>query len=185
MALPKRLAAAAARRELSGLLRQMSKLDEPGASIADRAVRLGIYGDDAAVLVPLSDYEQALDLERAVEDIELELLVAERLARGPRGPWFRSTTSSASSASRRSSGSGDRAGQALARSPRRHHRASDAGPAACRSSDDRLSPGQPVGGRRAQSAVSGGGSPGAPARGVRRACSGRQAPLSSRVPERA
>lgn len=86
MALPKRLAAAAARRELSGLLRQMSELDEPGASIADRAVRLGIYGDDAAVLVPLSDYEQALDLERAVEDIELELLVAERLGRGPSGP---------------------------------------------------------------------------------------------------
>jgi len=83
MALPKRLAAAAARRELSGLLREMSRLREPSDSLADRAVRLGIYGDDAAVLVPLADYEHALELEEAVEDIELELIVAERLARGP------------------------------------------------------------------------------------------------------
>jgi hypothetical protein len=83
MALPKRLAAAAARRELSGLLRVMSTLREPSDSLADRAVRLGIYGDDAAVLVPLADYEHALELEEAVEDIELELIVAERLARGP------------------------------------------------------------------------------------------------------
>jgi hypothetical protein len=86
VSLPKRLAAAAARRELSGLLREMSELHEPGDSIADRAVKLGIYGDDAAVLVPLADYEQALDLEKAVEDIELELILAERLAKGPGGP---------------------------------------------------------------------------------------------------
>lgn len=86
MALPKRLAAAAARRELSGLLREMSTLQEAGDSISDRAVRLGIYGDDAAVLVPLADYEQALELEEVLEDIGLELLVAERLAKGPGGP---------------------------------------------------------------------------------------------------
>ena len=86
MALPKRLAAAAARRELSGILREMSKLREPGDSISDRAVRLGTYGDDTAVLIPLADYEQALELEEVVEDIELELVVAERLAKGPGGP---------------------------------------------------------------------------------------------------
>ena len=86
MALPKRLAAAAARRELSGILREMSRLREPADSISDRAVKLGIYDADAAVLVPLADYERALELEEALDDIELELVVAERLAAGPRGP---------------------------------------------------------------------------------------------------
>jgi hypothetical protein len=64
----------------------MSRFQEAGDSIADRAVRLGIYGDDAAVLVPLADYEQALQLEEALGDIALELLVTERLAKGPGGP---------------------------------------------------------------------------------------------------
>jgi len=81
--LPKRLAAAAARTELSSLLREFAKVEEPSDSIGDRAVRLGIYKDDAAVLVPLADFERALEIEEILDDLLLELAVAERLARGP------------------------------------------------------------------------------------------------------
>ncbi|MBI4172698.1 MAG: hypothetical protein HY511_08045 [Actinobacteria bacterium] len=83
MALPKRLAAAAARTELSALLREFAKVEEPSDSIGDRAVRLGVYKDDAAVLVPLADFERALEIEEILDDLLLELAVAERLARGP------------------------------------------------------------------------------------------------------
>jgi len=56
---------------------------EPSASIADRAVRLGIYREDSGVLVPLTDFERALELEDVLEDLLLELAVVERLGRGP------------------------------------------------------------------------------------------------------
>jgi len=54
MALPERLAAAAARAELSSILREFAKVDEPADSIGDRAVRIGTYNRDTAVLVPLA-----------------------------------------------------------------------------------------------------------------------------------
>jgi len=86
MALPERLAAAAARAELSSILRQFAELDEPADSIGDRAVRIGTYNRDTAVLVPLADFERALETEELFDDLLLELTVAERLARGPGGP---------------------------------------------------------------------------------------------------
>ncbi len=86
MALPERLAAAAARTELSSILRAFAAHHEPAGSIGDRAVRIGAYNRDAAVLVPLVDFERALENEDLLDDILLELTVAERLARGPGGP---------------------------------------------------------------------------------------------------
>jgi len=85
VATPKRLASAAARAELSALLREFASLDEPADSIGDRAVRLGIYNEDTAVLVPRVEVEQALELEEALDDILLELATAERLAAPPSG----------------------------------------------------------------------------------------------------
>jgi len=86
MALPQRLAAAAARAGLSSILREFAELDEPADSIGDRAVRIGTYNRDTAVLVPLSDFERALETEELLDDLLLELTLAERLARGPGGP---------------------------------------------------------------------------------------------------
>jgi len=86
MALPERLAAAAARTELSSILREFAQLNEPADSISDRAVRIGTYNRDTAVLVPLADFERALENEELLDDILLELTVAERLERGPGGP---------------------------------------------------------------------------------------------------
>lgn len=86
MALPDRLAAAAARTELSSILREFAQFDEPADSIRDRAVRIGTYNRDAAVLVPLADFERALENEELLDDLLLELTVAERLAAGPQGP---------------------------------------------------------------------------------------------------
>ncbi len=83
MATPKRLGAGAARRELPALLREFAKIEEPSDSIADRAVRLGVYNTEVAVLVPLADFERALEVEEIVDDLLLELAVAERLAHGP------------------------------------------------------------------------------------------------------
>lgn len=83
MAAPKRLGAGAARSKLPALLREFAKVEEPSDSIGDRAVRLGVYNDDAAVLVPLADFERALEIEEILDDLLLELAVAERLARGP------------------------------------------------------------------------------------------------------
>ncbi len=86
MAPPERLAAAAARTELSSILREFAKIDEPADSIGDRAVRIGTYNRDTAVLVPLADFERALETEELLDDLLLELTLAERLARGPGGP---------------------------------------------------------------------------------------------------
>jgi len=86
MARPERLAAAAARAELSSILREFAKLDEPADSIGDRAVRIGTYNRDTAVLVPLADFERALETEELLDDLLLELTLAERLERGPGGP---------------------------------------------------------------------------------------------------
>ena len=86
MALPERLAAAAARAELSSILREFAKVEEPADSIGDRAVRIGTYNRDTAVLLPLADFERALETEELLDDILLELTVAERLERGPGGP---------------------------------------------------------------------------------------------------
>lgn len=83
VALPERLAATAARAELSSILREFATLDEPADSIGDRAVRIGKYNRDTAVLVPLADFERALETEELLDDVLLELTVAERLARGP------------------------------------------------------------------------------------------------------
>jgi len=83
MAAPKRLGASAARSKLPALLREFAKVEKPSDSIADRAVRLGVYDTDSAVLVPLADFEQALEAEEILDDLLLELTVAERLARGP------------------------------------------------------------------------------------------------------
>ncbi len=80
---PRRLAAAAARGQLSSILHEFAGVTEPSDSIGDRAVRLGVYNDDAAVLLPLADFEWALEMEEIVEDILLELTVAERLSKGP------------------------------------------------------------------------------------------------------
>jgi hypothetical protein len=81
----RRLAATEAREELSSILHQFAELGEPSDSIADRAVRLGIYNRDAGVLLPLADFERAVETEEILDDILLELSVAERLARGPDG----------------------------------------------------------------------------------------------------
>lgn len=86
MAVPDRLPAAAARAELSAILRAFAEMVEPADSIGDRAVRIGAYNRDTAVLVPLSDFERALETEEILEDLLLEITVAERLARGPGGP---------------------------------------------------------------------------------------------------
>lgn len=83
MALPERLAAAAARAALSSILREFTELDEPADSIGDRAVRIGTYNRDTAVLVPLADFQRALETEELLDDLLLELTLAERLARGP------------------------------------------------------------------------------------------------------
>lgn len=83
VAAPKRLGASAARSKLPALLREFAKVEKPSDSIADRAVRLGVYDTDSAVLVPLADFEQALEAEEILDDLLLELTVAERLARGP------------------------------------------------------------------------------------------------------
>ena len=42
-------------------------------------MRLGIYKEDSAVLLPLADFEQALELEELLEDLLLELTIADRL----------------------------------------------------------------------------------------------------------
>jgi hypothetical protein len=86
MALPDRLAAAAARTELSSILREFALFDEPADSISDRAVRIGAYNRDTAVLVPLADFERAVENEELLDDLLLELTVAERLSKGPGGP---------------------------------------------------------------------------------------------------
>lgn len=86
MAIPDRLPAAAARTELSAILREFAQMTEPADSIGDRAVRIGAYNRDSAVLVPLADFERALETEEILEDLLTELLVEERLARGPGGP---------------------------------------------------------------------------------------------------
>jgi len=78
----RRLAATEAREELSSILREFAALDEASDSIADRAVRLGVYSRDAGVLVPLADFERAVETEEMLDDILLELSVADRLARG-------------------------------------------------------------------------------------------------------
>jgi PHD/YefM family antitoxin component YafN of YafNO toxin-antitoxin module len=83
MALPDRLASAAARTELASILREFAEMDEPADSIGDRAVRIGTYNRDTAVLVPLADFERALETEELLDDLLLELTLAERLARGP------------------------------------------------------------------------------------------------------
>lgn len=79
----RRLAASEARRELSALLHEFAAIRQPSASISDRAVRLGVYNDDAAVLLPLADFERAVEAEEVLDDLLLELAVAERLAAGP------------------------------------------------------------------------------------------------------
>lgn len=78
----RRLAATEAREELSSILHEFSGLDAPSDSIADRAVRLGVYNRDAGVLLPLADFERAVETEEILDDLLLELTVAERLARG-------------------------------------------------------------------------------------------------------
>ena len=78
----RRLAATEAREELSSILHEFAELDFPSDSIADRAVRLGVYNRDAGVLLPLADFERAVETEEILDDILLELTVAERLARG-------------------------------------------------------------------------------------------------------
>ena len=83
MALPERLASAAARTELASILREFAGMAEPADSIGDRAVRIGTYNRDTAVLVPLADFERALETEELLDDLLLELTLAERLARGP------------------------------------------------------------------------------------------------------
>jgi hypothetical protein len=82
----RRLAATEAREELSSILHQFAELGEPSDSIADRAVRLGIYNRDAGVLLPLADFERAVETEEILDDILLELSEAERLGRGS-GAW--------------------------------------------------------------------------------------------------
>ena len=81
----RRLAAAAARARLSGLLKEFAAVEEPSASIADRAVHIGAYNRDDAVLLPVADYERALELEELVDDLLLEQVVIERLSGGPGG----------------------------------------------------------------------------------------------------
>lgn len=86
MAVPKRLASAEARSELASILRRFVRLEEPADSIADRAVRLGIYREDAAVLLPRIDFELALEMEELLDELLIELAVAERLA-ADAGGW--------------------------------------------------------------------------------------------------
>jgi hypothetical protein len=71
------------RKSLSTLLREFATLTEPSDSIEDRAVRLGVYRDDAAVLIPLADFERALENEELLDNLLLEITVDERLAADP------------------------------------------------------------------------------------------------------
>lgn len=78
----RRLAATEAREELSSILHEFAELNDPSDSVADRAVRLGVYNRDAGVLIPLADFERALETEEILDDLLLELAVADRLDRG-------------------------------------------------------------------------------------------------------
>ena len=79
----RRLAATKARWALSAILREFRQLEQPSSSIPDRAVRLGIYDDDVGVVLPVADFECAVEIEEALDDLLVELAVADRLARGP------------------------------------------------------------------------------------------------------
>jgi hypothetical protein len=67
--MPRRLAAAAARSRLSALLKEFAAVEEPSARSAIDAV-----------LVPLADFQQAVELEELVDDLLLEQVVIERIA---------------------------------------------------------------------------------------------------------
>ncbi|MGH3031879.1 MAG: hypothetical protein ACRDNE_14180 [Gaiellaceae bacterium] len=79
----RRLAATEARTRLPSILREFKAISEPSDSIGDRAVRIGTCEEDSAVLVPLADFEHALELEELLEDLLLELAVSKRIAKGP------------------------------------------------------------------------------------------------------
>ncbi len=79
----RRLTATEARTEFASLLREFRMITEPSDSIGDRAIRIGTYKEDSAVLLPLVDFERALELEEFLEELLLELAVSERVAKGP------------------------------------------------------------------------------------------------------
>lgn len=88
----RRLATAEARTQLPSLVRELSEVERPSRSLADRAVEIGPRRTGGAWLVPEVDAhaaierEQALtqrveDLEDQLEDFAIGMLLEERLAR--------------------------------------------------------------------------------------------------------
>lgn len=88
----RRLATAEARTQLPSLVRELSQLERPSRSLAERAVEIGPRRAGGAWLVPEVDAQAAIERERALtqrvddledqlEDLAIGLLLEERLAR--------------------------------------------------------------------------------------------------------
>ena len=88
----KRLATAEARTQLPSLVRELSEVERPSRSLADRAVEIGPRRAGGAWLVPEVDAHAAIERERALtqrvddledqlEDFAIAVLLEERLAR--------------------------------------------------------------------------------------------------------
>lgn len=88
----RRLATAEARTQLPSLVRELSQLERPARSLADRAVEIGPRRAGGTWLVPEVDAQAAIERERALaervddledqlEDFAIAVLLEERLAR--------------------------------------------------------------------------------------------------------
>jgi hypothetical protein len=88
----RRLATAEARTQLPSLVRELSEVERPSRSLADRAVEIGPRRAGGAWLVPEVDAHAAIERERALtqrvddledqlEDFAIAVLLEERLAR--------------------------------------------------------------------------------------------------------
>lgn len=88
----RRLATAEARTQLPSLVRELSELERPSRSLADRAVEIGPRRAGGAWLVAEVDAHAAIERERALaqriedledqlEDFAIAVLLEERLAR--------------------------------------------------------------------------------------------------------
>jgi len=88
----RRLATAEARTQLPSLVRELSEVESPSRSLADRAVEIGPRRAGGAWLVPEVDAHAAIEREQALaqrvevlehqlEDFAIGVLLEERLAR--------------------------------------------------------------------------------------------------------
>ncbi len=79
----KRMGTSEARASFSKLVCDLSKLEQPGGSLADNAIEIGPHRKGGAWLVPEVDAQTAIarivELEEELENIAIGLLVQERL----------------------------------------------------------------------------------------------------------